>query len=739
MKPNRAKSVVLACVLLMVAALCPTAGHGQESPNRFLLLGRCVGPDGTGIPNAQARAEGTTTRTDKDGRFRLSLESGDRQLEITAPGFAPLHVAVPVTADSEVSFELQPSEQVTVHAEAGTFSPDPSARVISRSDVMAANPGRPGVPISIPGYPAETASGGIKAPQYFAPGVASDHGVLIAQFVKVGDFLFPNNLSANAHGNGYADPNLLIPQTIGDVASDGAAFDVRYGDHAVNLSTTYGLRSQLGPSVEAIFDSRNVDLVSIWSPRNPRVRGWIASEAAFGNGYLNFTEHGRQGKINAMRQISAGRHEITLFGVGYYGFSRIPGLVPIDRHIPGDTIDPRQSDQTHTSLLVLSDTWTASSRSQMRLSAFFRTYNLTLLSNFGDGLIRQREFRTVAGGNATYLFSTGHGFSVLAGADLHRDSIPDLALERVGALGKFQSAGSNALAISSFSPFVSAGGNLSRWFHYNLGIRRDAFFIDNQDFKNSLNSFRVSPGTTSPKGTVSFYPSANPFLSVIAFSAGNAFHINDPRIGVGTQRGTPIAKSRAYQLVATKVAGANEFRVTLARVSNSTQLAQIDPDTGLQMDLGPSLIRSVTIAASRRFSSGYLQVSFARANATDRWTREPVPEAPRLIWDATGTWQRLPLHLSAQGEVEYVGRKPLGDGFTGAPVREIRLSLLRSFAEGRWNAGINTFLANGYTGQTLEILQLPGEPGPFERIVGVRLKSYMALSLSYHLGREKRK
>ena len=739
MKPNRAKSVVLASVLLMVAALCPTAGHGQESPNRFLLHGRCVGPDGTGIPSAQARAEGTTVTADEDGRFHLALQPGDHRIEITAAGFTSLHVTVPVSADSEVSFELQPTAQVVVHAESETLSPDPSARSISRDEAVAANPGRPGVPVSIPGYPAETASGGIKAPQYFAPGVASDHGVLIAQFVKVGDFLFPNNLSANAHGNGYADPNPLIPQTIGDVASDGAAFDVRYGDHAVNLSTTYGLRSQLEPSVEAIFDSRNVDLVSSWSPQNPRIRAWIASEAAFGNGYLDFVEHRRQGKINAMRQITAGRHELTLFGVGYYGFSRIPGLVPIDRNIPGDTIDPRQSDQTHSSLFVLSDTWTASSRSQVRLSGFFRTYNLTLLSNFGDGLIRQSEFRTVAGGNATYVFSSRHGFSVLAGTDLHRDSIPQFALDRAGALGKFESAGSNALTISSFSPFVSVGGSLSRWIHYSLGIRRDDFFIDNQDFKKPFDSFRASPGTTSPKATLSFYPGANPFLSVVAFSVGDAFHTNDPRIGAGTQRGTPIAKSRAFQLVATKVAGATEFRITLATVSNSTQLAQIDPDTGLQMDLGSSLIRSVTVAASRRFSSGYLQVSFARANATDLWTRNPMPEAPRLIWDATGTWQRLPLHLRAQGEFEYVGRKPLGDGFAGVPVREIRLSLLRSFAEGKWDAGINTFLGNGYTGQTLETLQLAGEPSPFERIVGVRLKSYVAVSLSYHFAHERSK
>src|SRR5579885_3333909 len=70
---------------------------------------------------------------------------------------------------------------------------------------------RPGAPISIPGLPIETASGGIKAPQYFAPGVAGDHGEPIAQYFQIGNFLYPNNLPANAHGNGYSDPNILIP------------------------------------------------------------------------------------------------------------------------------------------------------------------------------------------------------------------------------------------------------------------------------------------------------------------------------------------------------------------------------------------------------------------------------------------------------------------------------------------------------------------------------------------------
>jgi hypothetical protein len=33
----------------------------------------------------------------------------------------------------------------------------------------------------------------------------------IAQYFEIGNFLFPNNLPANAHGNGYSDPNVSNP------------------------------------------------------------------------------------------------------------------------------------------------------------------------------------------------------------------------------------------------------------------------------------------------------------------------------------------------------------------------------------------------------------------------------------------------------------------------------------------------------------------------------------------------
>jgi len=60
--------------------------------------------------------------------------------------------------------------------------------------------------------------------------------------------------------------------------------------------------------------------------------------------------------------------------------------------------------------------------------------------------------------------------------------------------------------------------------------------------------------------------------------------------------------------------------------------------------------------------------------------------------------------------------------------------LARRISE-RVSAGVNFLLASGYTGQTTEVLALPGEGDPFERVVGVRLPSYAAVSVSYRLGR----
>ena len=432
-----------------------------------------------------------------------------------------------------------------------------------------------------------------------------------------------------------------------------------------------------------------------------------------------------------MRQV-LGKHEVTVYGIGYHGFSFLPGLIPINTPVPNDTYDARQSEEASSGIAVVNDVWRLSPQSQIQLSGFFRNYYLDVRPDFGDGWIRQTETRTANGESALYSHRLARSLSILVGFDHRRDAPHDLYLYKFDEqLQLFQPATGNNLNINFLTPYASIDGALTRFFHFNVGTRYDEVYFDNQDLLLPARSFTARQGVASPKGTLTFVPPESSWLPSTSLSYGQAFHINDPRIGTtGDTEHTVISKARAYQLVVRKSIAQTDFKVTLAHVTTAQQLARINNDTGLQEDVGPGLVRSVVASARRYFSFGTVQGLFARADARDRLTGLPTPEAPRLIWDTLATLDHLPFHLQARAEYEHVGRKPLGDGFIAVPVRELRGAIIRPFDSAGLDVGVNFFLASGYGGQTLETLALPGEADPFERITGFPLKSYVTASLT---------
>jgi len=709
-----------------------------------VITGVVRDPDGQLVAGATVRIEGgMETQTGDDGAYRLEVE-GTSEHKLTAgfDGFVPVQKPIAATGDATVDLsftQLATSVQsttVTAHVSGGILNPDPSQRFLIHDETLDANPGRPGAPVSIPGLPVETASGGIKAPQYFSPGVAGDHGEPIAQFFQVGSYLVPNNLSANAHGNGYTDPNVIIPAAIGSVETDGGAFNVVEGNHSVNLGVTYGFQSRLEPFVTVSSDAHDIDIVAGWSPADPATRAWIAIEAAYGNGFLNTPEHRQQYKINGFRVFDFNSHQVTLFGIGYYGTSRIPGLVPINVAGLNDTIDPRQRDQTHTGEIAVNDIWRPDTSSEVHLSGFFRTYNLSLFSNFGDGLIRQSEFRTATGGQTTYIKKLSESLSIMAGMDYSREAPRRLDLDHYASTdraiyGPFQKISANDVTLNSVSPYISLNERVTSWLGFNLGWRRDEISFQNTDLLTPSLSFDGWVGVNSPKATLNIVAPDSLPLPSLSFSLGQSFFTNDPRMGVGTVSGTLVSRAHAYQVLAMKTILGTDLRVTLGHLTQEQSLAKIDPDTGLQINQGPSRNQYITVSARRRFRIGMLQASFSKADARDLSSGIPVPEAPRLIFDVLGTIDRLPFRLKARGEFEEVGRKPLGEGFVGVPVNELRGALVRPFWNGHLDAGLNFLIARGYTGQTTEVIALPGE-NLSETIVGVRIPSYAGLSLTAH-------
>jgi hypothetical protein len=717
-------------VVLLSAAL-PLLAAGPS------LTGRLLDPQGKPVPNATLEIQAHRATSNATGAFAFpQLASGAWTLTASAPSFAPVTRTVTLTAGQTLTANLQfthlaaRSDAVTVTADVKQIDieqPDPAQRVLVRDEILDANPGRPGAPVSIPGVPIETASSGIKAPQYFAPGVAGDHGEPIAQFILVGSYLLPNNLSANAHGNGYADPNIMVPAIIESVQTDGGAFNVREGDHSVDLAATYAIRPSLAPFATLTGDARDLDLSAGWN--------WLALQASYGNGFLDRLEHRQQYKLNGLKSWTLADHKLSLLAIGYYGQSEIPGLVPIDVPNLHDTIDPRQRDQTHTAEAALNDVW-----HDFQFSAFFRTYNLALDSDFGDGLIRQSEFRTEAGSNSTYVRRVNSHVTLMAGLDYFREAPRRDDLDRYlsanpAIYGPFRRITANNITLNFLTPFVALDGEIFPWLRYNLGWRRDQIQFTNQDLLTSANSFSRWTGINSPKATLNLLAPDRLPLPSIALSFGQAFFTNDPRIGVGTGQGSLISQSHSYQMVVSKTVAKTDLRVTLGHITQEASLAKIDPDTGLQFNEGPGVNRYLTVSARRYFAAGLIQASVSKADARDLSDGTPIPEAPRLIYDVLGTLDRLPFRLHARAEFEEVGRKPLGDGFVSVPVREFRGALVRAFREGKMQAGVQFQIASGYTGQTTEVLALPGETEPSERIAGVYLPSYATLSFSYRFGR----
>jgi hypothetical protein len=269
----------------------------------------------------------------------------------------------------------------------------------------------------------------------------------------------------------------------------------------------------------------------------------------------------------------------------------------------------------------------------------------------------------------------------------------------------------------------------------------------------------------SPKATLTFFPKDAWWLPEVAISFGKSFFTQDPRIGAAIQQTPtgapeavdPVETARSYQLVVSKRLHNTDLKMTLGHETQGAVSGTIDADTGLQQDQGPGRIRYMAIALRQYFRFGSFQASFEQADARDLDSGQVTPEAPRVIGDLTWTYQKLPFHIQAKGEFEYVGRKVLGNGCNentpddldsyclGVANKEFRLALSRPFLDGKFNVGVNMTIARGYTGQTTERFAIDNRPGvtgslpvpgnPIAEVAGVRIPSYASVSLTYRFGR----
>ncbi|HUJ22509.1 MAG TPA: carboxypeptidase-like regulatory domain-containing protein, partial [Bryobacteraceae bacterium] len=142
------------------------------------LTGTLTDPQGRAISGATIRllrradASRRETKSDDQGRFSFgTIDAGEYRLTAEAAGFPVIAKTLLIAEESYPTEDLQFSQvasqnqSVTVSADvsdAGLYAPDPAQRIMVRDETLDANPGRPGMPISIPGMPVESPAGGVK-------------------------------------------------------------------------------------------------------------------------------------------------------------------------------------------------------------------------------------------------------------------------------------------------------------------------------------------------------------------------------------------------------------------------------------------------------------------------------------------------------------------------------------------------------------------------------------------------
>ncbi len=203
----------------------PGAAAGKSTQSQ--ISGTVADTSGAVIARATVQvcnASGTVlraTQSGANGAFILSgLSPGDYLVVVSNPGFetnevpvtigtsgapAPLHISLAVSAVSTtINVEGREDELLGIASSAteGTVgATEIQDRPILRSGEVLE---------TVPGLIITQHAGGGKANQYFLRGFNLDHGTDIANFIDD----MPLNLPSHAHGEGYSDMNIVIPEFV---------------------------------------------------------------------------------------------------------------------------------------------------------------------------------------------------------------------------------------------------------------------------------------------------------------------------------------------------------------------------------------------------------------------------------------------------------------------------------------------------------------------------------------------
>jgi hypothetical protein len=375
----------------------------------------------------------------------------------------------------------------------------------------------------------------------------------------------PINLRTHAHGQGYADLNFIIPETIEGLDVNKAAYLPEYGDFAtagaVNFKTRQVVQEGIAQATGGQFDTQRY--LFMFSPTKDTLRTLFAAEAYYTNGpYEHDNRYFRGNLFGKLTTNLSSRDELSVTGTFQSSKWNASGEIPL-RAVEAGTLgrfgslDPSEGGNTLRSTARLNYHYDTFSGGQFFANAYGQYYRLDLFTNFtyflndpvnGDG-IQQSDRRLMYGGDLGYK-QQGEVLGMPSiGTIGFQTRVDDIHL-RLGTQTTRTPTGTttdNDVLEASYAPYVKAEVQPTSWMRLTGGLRGETFTFDVHNHCTTCaepSDGRKSSGIILPKMNLILGPwGGTEFFA----NYGEGFHSNDARSAV-TPGSSPLARSKSYEV-----------------------------------------------------------------------------------------------------------------------------------------------------------------------------------------------
>lgn len=591
--------------------------------------------------------------------------------------------------DNQELDEISVTENIeAVHTLGGITS---SQGILGQQRLANQNPARSSdVLEAVPGLNVTQHSGGGKANQYFLRGFSLDHGTdLSINFLGA-----PLNLPGHAHGQGYADSNMIIPELLSRIEYRKGPYFAQDGDFSsagsLNIDYVSELKKGLASLSVGEFGYRRGLLANSTTWNDEQTKLLYALEVTENDGPWEVAEN--QYKYNMLLKLSHQIDASKKFEVQYSGYEsqwtstdHIP-VEAVERGLVNrfGSLDPTAGGFTQRHA-VSGNFTTVWDQSITQVRAFLADYKLDLFSDFTYGLrdnsvfgrpgVRSDQFnqfdsRTTYGGGVTHTIFENLTFmrSQLAmGLDYRVDDVNPAGLYESIARERLATRNQDTFEQQNLGLFVSQQLQPVPWLKLTGGLRYDSFDVDlNGEFDddedpgtpNTQRSGSRSDSQVSPKFTASVKPFAH--NTELFFAAGRGFHSNDPR---GLFTANPVdylvkTKGSELGIKSTNASKNLSASATLFQLESDSELVFVG-DAGTTEPNGATKRNGLELIASYFNKTGFEIDGFVTlvdarfVNVADNGIPNAIEESAAV--SLSQTWGDLKLGY----KFKYVGSAPL--------------------------------------------------------------------------------